>query len=89
MLQCDYVICFGMSRTVRVDDDTYRRLAAHAGRLQKDRGEPVSINDAIRDLTEDEYNKISDLAGSWEISDEEYDEIVKSLREGWSRWKTS
>lgn len=33
-------------------------------------------------------NKISDLAGTWEITDEEYQRIKDSLREGWARWKT-
>lgn len=77
-----------MSRTVRVDEETYRKLTVHAGKLQRDREKPVSINEAIKDLTESPSTKISDLAGTWEITDEEYRRIKDSLREGWSRWKT-
>jgi hypothetical protein len=77
-----------MSKTVRVDEETYRKLTVHAGKLQRDTGKPVSINDAIKDLTEGSPSKISDLAGTWEITDEEYHRIKDSLREGWARWKT-
>jgi hypothetical protein len=31
--------------------------------------------------------RISDLAGSWEMSESEAIEIQKALREGWKRWK--
>jgi hypothetical protein len=31
--------------------------------------------------------KISDLAGSWDISDEELAEIKASLSEAWKRWQ--
>jgi len=31
--------------------------------------------------------KISDLAGSWKMSDEEREEFMKSLKEGWKRWE--
>jgi lipoate-protein ligase A len=77
-----------MSRTVRVDENTYKRLAIHAGRLQREKKKPVSINEALRDLTKEDFNEISDLAGSWNITDKEYEDITASLREGWSRWKT-
>lgn len=77
-----------MSRTVRVDEETYRKLAVHAGRLQRDKGKPVSINEAIKDLTENSSTKISDLAGTWDITDQEYQRIKDSLKEGWAKWKT-
>jgi hypothetical protein len=32
-------------------------------------------------------NKISDLAGGWDVSDEEVETIKKSIKEGWRRWK--
>ena len=30
-----------MSRTVRIDEETYRRLTVHACKLQRDKGKPV------------------------------------------------
>ena len=71
-----------------MDEETYRRLTVHAGKLQRDKGKPVSINDALKDLTSGSSNKISDLAGSWDISEEEYERIRDSLKEGWDKWKT-
>ena len=71
-----------------MDEETYRRLTVHAGKLQRDKGKPVSINEALKDLTEGTSNKISDLAGTWDISEEEYARIRDSLKEGWEKWKT-
>jgi len=31
--------------------------------------------------------KITDLAGSWDVSDEEVAEIRASLREAWKKWR--
>jgi hypothetical protein len=49
----------------------------------------VSIDEAISYLLKAprEENKISDLAGSWEMSDREAKQIERVVREGWSRWK--
>ncbi len=41
-----------MSKLVRVDDELYSRLHKLAGKLQSQKGRPVSISDAIRSLTE-------------------------------------
>jgi predicted CopG family antitoxin len=76
-----------MSRTIRVDEETYTKLAKHAGKLQLEQGKPVSINEAIQDLTEP-ANTITDLAGTWNITDKEYQKIIESLKEGWTKWKT-
>ena len=32
--------------------------------------------------------KISDLAGSWNVSDEELKEINSSISQAWEKWKT-
>lgn len=78
-----------MARSVRVEDRTYRKLAQTAGRLQSILGRQVSLDDAIWFLLKGprEENKISDLAGSWKMSDEEADELERVLRERWRRWK--
>ena len=77
-----------MAKTVRVDEETYRRLCEHAGRLQAVLKRSVSLDETIRYLTGSMKmgNKISDLAGSWDISDEEAEAIRRGLAEGWRRW---
>jgi len=77
-----------MARTIRVDEETYKRLMEQAGKLQAFLRRSVSLDEAIRYLTEGlrEQNKISNLAGSWEVSDEEVDKIRKGLAEGWEKW---
>lgn len=41
-----------MSKLVRVDDELYAKLHSLAGKLQSQRGKPVSISDAIRSLSD-------------------------------------
>jgi len=80
-----------MSKTVRVDDATYRKLSEYAGELQSKLKRPVSINEAIRYLTREipVNNRISDLAGTWKTTDEEIEEIMTDLRRGWENWRPS
>ena len=80
-----------MSKTVRVDDETYRKLSEYAGELQSKLKRPVSINEAIRYLTREipVNNRISDLAGTWKTTDEEIEEIMTDLRRGWENWRPS
>ena len=77
-----------MSKTVRVDEEAYMMLSEYAGRLQAKLKRPISMNEAIKHLThqQKEPQRISDLAGSWKVSDEEVDEIKESLRRAWERW---
>ncbi len=74
------------TKSIRVSEETYRKLVELAGKLQAELKRPVSVEDAIRYLLK---RKISDLAGSWEISDEEVKEIKESLKRGWKAWKSS
>ncbi|MEX2706461.1 MAG: hypothetical protein Q6352_014600 [Candidatus Freyrarchaeum guaymaensis] len=72
------------TKSIRLSEETYRKLVEVAGRLQVELKRPVSIEEAIKYLLR---RKISDLAGSWDVSDEEVREIRESLRRGWREWK--
>jgi len=74
------------TKSIRLSEETYRKLVEIAGRLQAELKKPLSIEDAIKYLIK---RKISDLSGSWEISDEELLEIKESLKKGWKAWKPS
>jgi len=73
------------TKSIKLSEDTYKKLVEIAGKLQVEYKKPVSIEDAIRYLIK---RRISDLAGSWEISEEEVREIKKSLKRGWKAWKS-
>lgn len=81
-----------MSKSLRVDDETYRKLCEIAGRLQSKLKRPVSVDEAIRSVIQmppkNQY-KITDLAGTWKLPDEELREIMESLRKGWRRWSST
>ncbi|WP_048085916.1 hypothetical protein [Archaeoglobus veneficus] len=74
------------TKSIKLSEETYRKLVEIAGKLQAELKKPVSIEDAIKYLMK---RKISDLAGSWEVSDEEVREIKELLRKGWEAWKRS
>ena len=78
------------TKTIQVNEDVYKRLFKVAERLQTERKHSVSVDEAIKILVDDFglENKISDLAGTWDISEEEVETIKKSIKEGWRRWKT-
>jgi hypothetical protein len=48
----------------------------------------VSIEEAMKDLIKrrEKGRKISDLAGSWNITDTEFKEIKTSIDESWKKW---
>ncbi|MGQ9720959.1 MAG: hypothetical protein ACUVXA_06500 [Candidatus Jordarchaeum sp.] len=72
------------TKSIKLSEETYKKLVEVAGRLQAEWKRSVSIEDAIKYLMR---RKISDLAGSWDVSDEEVREIKESLRKGWRAWR--
>jgi len=77
------------TKTVKISKETYAKLSEVAGGLQMRLKRPVSLDEAMEYLIglRGKGAKISDLAGSWDISNEEVAEIKASLSEAWKRWK--
>lgn len=75
------------AKSVKISREMYERLCEVAGELQVKLKRPVSLDEAMEYLLKERKLKVSDFAGAWSMSDEEEAEILKSLREGWSRWK--
>lgn len=76
------------AKTIKVSKEIYERLCEVAGKLQVKLKHPVSLDEALEYLLREKKLKISDFAGVWIMTDEEEGEILKSLREGWLRWKS-
>jgi len=75
-------------KTIKVKKKTYEKLNEFAGLLQMKLKRRVSLDDAIQYLLKlTEKGKISSLAGTWRMSDEEEEEILNSLKKLWSAWK--
>ena len=73
------------TKSIKLTEETYRKLVELAGKLQYQLKRPVSIEEAIKYLMR---RRISDLAGSWEVTDEEVREIKESLKKGWKTWRS-
>jgi predicted CopG family antitoxin len=76
------------AKTIKVGKEIYEKLCEVAGELQVKLKHPVSLDEALEYLLKEKKLKISDFAGAWIMTEEEEGEILKSLREGWLRWKS-
>ena len=76
------------AKAIKVSKETYAKLSEIAGELQMKLRRPVSIEEAMKDLIKrrEKGRKISDLAGSWTITDVEFKEIKSSIDESWKKW---
>jgi len=76
-------------KAIKVSKETYSQLNEIAGDLQVKLKRPVSIEEAMKYLIKrkEKGRKISDLAGSWNLTDREHKEIRTSLDESWKKWK--
>ena len=75
-----------MPISIKISEENYKKLASLSGKLRYKLHRPVSINEAINFLYK--KRKISNLAGSWKMSDREAGNISNSLKKGWKEWKT-
>ena len=77
------------TKAIKVSKETYAKLSEIAGELQVKLRRPVSIEEAMKDLIKrrEKGRKISDLAGSWNVTDAELKEIKTSIDESWKKWK--
>lgn len=73
--------------TIRVNDDIYKELNRVAGMLRLELGRPVSMDDVLQHLLKTRGLKPSDFQGAWKMTDEEAEDLLRTLREAWSRWK--
>lgn len=77
-------------KTIKVSKETYAELSEIAGELQVKLKRPVSLDEAIRHVTKHRKKraKISDLAGSWDMSDEEAEKIKAAIDKSWEKWRS-
>ena len=79
-----------MEKSIKVTEDTYRKINALVGFLREKEKRPVSMNDAISKVLSEvrlAKPKLSDFAGSWKMSDREAKKLKKDIRGLWKTWK--
>jgi predicted nucleic acid-binding Zn-ribbon protein len=76
-------------KAIKISKETYAELSSIAGELQVKLKRPVSIEEAMKHLIKrrKKGKKISDLAGSWNVTDKELKEIESSISKAWEKWK--
>lgn len=79
------VLVVKMSMSIKISEENYKWLCSLSGKLRNTLHRPVSVNDAISFLHK--KRKISDLAGTWKMSDREMEKFIGDLKKGWKKWK--
>jgi hypothetical protein len=77
------------TKAVKISNENYRWLCEVAGTIQASEGRTVSIDEAVSSMRKKVAGKLSDLAGTWKLSDEEAGKLFKDLRRGWDKWTKS
>jgi len=75
--------------TVKVSEETYKKLNELAGKLRSKLGRPVSVDEAL-DFTMkgSRKSKPGDFTGAWSsMTDREEAELLGDLDKLWRRWK--
>ena len=78
-----------VSKTIKISEENYKMLLKIMAIIQHKNGHRASFDDAIDNLAErkEKKRKLSNLAGSWKMNDEEWDNIRSELKRGWKKWK--
>ncbi len=77
------------TRAVKLSDENYKWLCEVAGSAQAEEKRMVSIDEAVSKIRKKLSGKLSDLGGSWKMSDKEAKELMEELRKDWKRWTKS
>lgn len=75
-----------VTKTIKISEENYKWLVELSGEMQKELGKPISLDKALKMLHK---GRLSELAGSWKMSDKEAEKIRNNLSEGWKKWKIS
>jgi len=69
------------AKTIKISMNNYEWLSRFAAVLQSKKGRPVSFDEALTELKTDKSGKksILDLAGSWKLSEEQTNKILKDI----------
>ncbi len=73
--------------TIRIRDETYRRLNEAAGKLRSKLKRPVSMDEVLESLLRERNLRPSDFAGSWSMTETELKEFERGLKAAWKSWK--
>ncbi|MBI4163302.1 MAG: hypothetical protein HY512_00450 [Candidatus Aenigmarchaeota archaeon] len=75
-------------KTIKIGDKSYKELNRYAGLIRSKENRPVSVNEAIlRLLAKNKEADIMRFAGSWTMTDKEFEKIEDDLKGLWKTWK--
>ena len=73
------------TKVIKVSKENYDWLLSIAAKIQHTEKKTATFDDAINSIRR---QRVSDLAGSWNISAKEADKLKKDIRAGWSSWNS-
>ena len=70
------------TKPIKISEPNYEWLCKIAGKMQTEQKKIVSIDEALTQLRRSK--PMSELAGSWKMSDKEAGELLAGIKKGWS-----
>ncbi len=78
-----------LRRRVKISEETYHRLNRFTDELSDREGRPRSMESAVLRLLDERENASPlDFTGVWEMDDQEAEEILRTLKDIGSTWRT-
>ncbi len=75
-------------KTIKIGLKSYRELNRYAGLLRAKENRPVSMDEAVLNLLiKNKGADITRFAGSWKMTDREFEKIENDLKGLWKTWK--
>jgi hypothetical protein len=74
--------------TVKVSKETYEKLNELAGELRGRLHRPVSMDEVLGSAIKAKSLRPSDFAGTFVLSDPEFDDLSRELSGFWSKWQS-
>ena len=77
------------TKTVKISEENYKWLCEIAGNAQAKEKKVISLDEALDIIKNKMKGRLSELSGSWSMSDDEAKKFRKNLRNGWNTWTKS
>ena len=74
-------------KTIKISEDNYKKLNMMAGLIRTRENRPISISETLSELLVKKNSDIMRFAGSWKMTDKEFEKINEDLEKLWKNWK--
>ncbi len=75
------------TKTIKISKKNYEWLYEEAGKLQAKERKSISIDKTLTYISKKMKKRLSDITGSWRMTDKEVKTFMEDLEKGWKKWR--